>query len=52
MSASAARAFPERLPLRRRSLLLAQMRSGGCIEQCPMLRANRKTYARTEFFSV
>jgi hypothetical protein len=33
-------------------LLLAQMRSADCIEQCPSSRAKRKTYARTEFFSV
>ena len=34
------------------SLLLAQMRSAECVEQCPSSGANRKTYARTEFFSV
>ena len=38
--------------LRRMSLQLAQMRSADCIEQCPSSRAKRKTYARTEFFSV
>ena len=32
--------------------LLAQMRSGDCIGQCPSSVANRKTYARNEFFSV
>jgi hypothetical protein len=29
------------------SQVLAQMRSAECIEQCPMLRAKRKTYALT-----
>jgi len=27
-------------------------RGADCIEQCPMLRAKRKTYAPTEFVSV
>jgi hypothetical protein len=30
--------------------LLAQMRSAGCLEQCPSLRAKRMTYTRPEFF--
>jgi hypothetical protein len=34
------------------SLLLAQMRSADCAEQCPVLGVKPKTYARTEFFSV
>jgi hypothetical protein len=33
-------------------LLLAPLRHADCVEQCPSLRATRKTYARTEFFSV
>ena len=33
-------------------LLLAQMRSAGSAEQCPVLRVKLKTYTRTEFFSV
>jgi hypothetical protein len=31
---------------------MALLRHAGCIEQCPLLGATRKTYARTEFFSV
>ena len=31
-------------------LLLAQMRSAGCFEQCPLSRAHRKAFARTELF--
>ena len=33
-------------------LLVAQMRSADCIEQGPLSEATRKTFARTEFFSV
>src|SRR3981081_1430983 len=39
-------------PLRCMSLLLARLRHADCVEQCPSSRAKRKTYARTEFFSV
>jgi hypothetical protein len=39
------------LMLRRMSTAMAQMPSGDCIEQCRMLEAKQKTYARTEFFS-
>src|SRR6266705_1407318 len=35
-----------------RRALLALLRSAKGIEQCPSLRAKRKTYARTQFFSV
>ncbi len=38
--------------LRRVCSLLAQMRSADCIEQGPLSGANRKTFARIEFFSV
>jgi hypothetical protein len=31
---------------------LSQMRGAVCIEHCPSSSAKRKTYARTEFFSV
>jgi hypothetical protein len=34
------------------SPVLARLRHAGCIEQCPISRPNRKTYARKEFFSV
>jgi hypothetical protein len=35
-----------------RLLLLAQMRSADCAEQCPLSGATRKTFAQAEFFSV
>jgi hypothetical protein len=31
---------------------LAQMRSAGSIEQCPLSAVTRKTFVHTEFFSV
>jgi hypothetical protein len=31
---------------------LARLRHADCVEQCPSSGAKRKTYARTEFFSV
>src|SRR5258708_25977690 len=34
------------------SPLLARWRHADCVEQCPSSRAKRKTYVRTEFFSV
>jgi adenylate cyclase len=37
---------------RSRLPLLARLRRGRCIEQCPSSSAKRKTYARNEFFSV
>jgi hypothetical protein len=38
--------------LRCMSLLMAQMRSAGCIRQCPLSGVTRKTCARAECFSV
>jgi hypothetical protein len=35
-----------------RLLLLARLRHADCIEQCPLSGVTRKTFARTEFFSV
>jgi hypothetical protein len=35
-----------------RSLLLALLKHADRIEECPSLRAKRKTYARSEFFSA
>lgn len=37
--------------LQRMSLHLAQMRSGGCVEQCPSSGAKRKASARGEYFA-
>src|SRR5258707_2927713 len=31
---------------------MAPLRHADCVEQCPSSRAKRKTYARTEFFSI
>src|SRR5258705_13912766 len=31
---------------------MAHLRHADCVEQCPSSRAKRKTYARTEFFSI
>jgi hypothetical protein len=36
--------------LRCMSLEVALLRRADCVEQCPSLRAKRKTYARNEFF--
>src|ERR1700737_4381129 len=44
--------LPHRSIKRFRLPVLARLRHADCIEQCPSSRAKRKTYARTEFFSV
>jgi hypothetical protein len=35
-----------------KTVLLTHLRHADCIEECPSLRAKRKTYARSEFFSA
>jgi hypothetical protein len=36
----------------RRAVTRLVLRSAGCVEQCPSLRAKRKTFTRTEFFTL
>jgi len=43
---------PTRWSNSRRLPIMARLRHANCIERCPGSAANRKTYARTEFFSV
>src|SRR3981081_1747908 len=44
--------LPAQRAIAQRFSALAPLRHPECAERCPSLRAKRKTYARTEFFSV